>query len=422
MFTIEEKASPSPGFMKDHVFISYAAEDKTVADALCALLEGAGIRCWIAPRDITPGRVWSEAIIDAINESRVMILIFSRHSNKSPQVWREVERAVNRGMLLLKVRLEDIKPSRALELFISSSHWLDAFPPPVERHLAGLPATIKRLVAESHPTEEREAIQFESLEAELRARGQIRSARGLRKSAGKLSPTTRALIAVGVISASVVSIVTANKFLAGTDDQTNKSSGSPFAAESAGISMSIDSQPAPVSSPPPASPPPAETAATKTTANNTRTAGKTTGAAIVRNPPASTSTVRDTSTRNASGPVIPIRPPDPAAVAEVARVCVTALMKRDTVWLSNHYGTHLTVVDEKNVKTLSELLRNKGYKPQILSNPVAADGVVSFTMQFQYVTNFGTTPTRTVEFQVQTLVRLGNPELANCRVKGTLKL
>ena len=37
------------------VFLSYSSQDKTWADAACAVLERQRIRCWIAPRDITPG-------------------------------------------------------------------------------------------------------------------------------------------------------------------------------------------------------------------------------------------------------------------------------------------------------------------------------------------------------------------------------
>jgi hypothetical protein len=59
------------------VFISYSHIDKSAADAACATLEAVGIRCWIAPRDISPGAEWGETIIDAINSARVMVLIFS---------------------------------------------------------------------------------------------------------------------------------------------------------------------------------------------------------------------------------------------------------------------------------------------------------------------------------------------------------
>ena len=41
--------------MAHDVFISYSTADKTAADAVCAILEGNGVRCWIAPRDIMRG-------------------------------------------------------------------------------------------------------------------------------------------------------------------------------------------------------------------------------------------------------------------------------------------------------------------------------------------------------------------------------
>jgi TIR domain len=41
--------------MNFDAFISYSANDKVIADAACATLERAGIRCWIAPRDVVPG-------------------------------------------------------------------------------------------------------------------------------------------------------------------------------------------------------------------------------------------------------------------------------------------------------------------------------------------------------------------------------
>ena len=77
------------------VFISYASEDKIVADAACAMLESHAVRCWIAPRDVIPGMAYGEAIIDAIRGCRIMILVFSSKSNKSPHIPKEIERAVS---------------------------------------------------------------------------------------------------------------------------------------------------------------------------------------------------------------------------------------------------------------------------------------------------------------------------------------
>lgn len=124
--------------MSHDAFISYSVLDKPVADAACATLETAGIRCWIAPRDILPGMDRGEAIIDAINSSRVLILVFSSHANTSPEIKREVERAVSKGIAILPFRIENVPLSKSLEYFISVPHWLDALTPPLEKHLTVL--------------------------------------------------------------------------------------------------------------------------------------------------------------------------------------------------------------------------------------------------------------------------------------------
>ena len=53
-------------------------------------MEQNGIRCWMAPRDITPGLPFAEAITDGIKGSKVFILIYSYNSNNSSQVIKEV--------------------------------------------------------------------------------------------------------------------------------------------------------------------------------------------------------------------------------------------------------------------------------------------------------------------------------------------
>ena len=128
------------------MFISHSTRDKTAADAACAALEAAGIRCWIAPRDITPGAEWGEAIIEAINQCRVMVLIFSTNANESSQIRREVERAVSKGTPIIPLRIEDIAPARSLEYFIGNVHWLDAMTPPLEAHLRRLVESVKALL------------------------------------------------------------------------------------------------------------------------------------------------------------------------------------------------------------------------------------------------------------------------------------
>lgn len=132
--------------MAHDVFVSHSAKDKTVSDALVAKLEEQGIRCWVAPRDVVPGADWGESIIDAIESSRIMVLIFSASANGSPQIKREIERAVDKGVYTIPFRIEDVQPTKALEYFISSAHWLDAFSQPLGQHLDSLAKTIKAIL------------------------------------------------------------------------------------------------------------------------------------------------------------------------------------------------------------------------------------------------------------------------------------
>jgi len=133
--------------MPHQAFISYAQKDKNAADAVVAHLERSGIPCWIAPRDVLPGANWPEAIVNAINQCRVLILVFSSHANASEHVRREVELAVKRGVPVVPVRIEDAVPAGLLEFFLSTSHWMDAMSPPIERHLDVLASKLHILLA-----------------------------------------------------------------------------------------------------------------------------------------------------------------------------------------------------------------------------------------------------------------------------------
>lgn len=134
--------------MAHDVFISHSSSDKTVADTVCAALENAAIRCWIAPRDVQPGRSFAGEITRAIQQSEIMVLIFSGHSNNSEQVLREVQLAVNAHLHIIQFRIEDVHLNDDLRYFLSTPHWLDALTPPLEAHIARLMASINTLLSE----------------------------------------------------------------------------------------------------------------------------------------------------------------------------------------------------------------------------------------------------------------------------------
>ena len=144
--------SPTQNRMAHEVFISHSSLDKPVADAVCAALENIGIRCWIAPRDVQPGLSFAGEITRAIEHSKVMVLIFSAHSNTSAQILREVQLAANSHLHIVQFRIEDVVPNDDLEYYLSTPHWLDALTPPLEANLQRLGTSVKALLEMDPPS------------------------------------------------------------------------------------------------------------------------------------------------------------------------------------------------------------------------------------------------------------------------------
>ena len=121
--------------MAHDVFISYSKKDKAVADAICARLEQDGVRCWYAPRDIVPGADWAASIIEAIEKTKVMVLVFTDFANASRQVLREINNAVRCGVIIVPFRMTRAEPSKGMRYYLSTVHWLDAMDAPLENSI-----------------------------------------------------------------------------------------------------------------------------------------------------------------------------------------------------------------------------------------------------------------------------------------------
>jgi TolB-like protein/Tfp pilus assembly protein PilF len=129
---------PSVAGASRPVFISYASHDADTANQISRSLEGQGIACWIAPRDVKPGAQYADAIVRAINESMAVVLVLSASAMDSSHVAREVERAASKRKLIIPFRLDDAALNPELEYFLSNSQWI------VVPKL-GMPAALARL-------------------------------------------------------------------------------------------------------------------------------------------------------------------------------------------------------------------------------------------------------------------------------------
>ena len=107
------------------VFISHSSSDKELVEAVVDALERDGISVWVAPRDIPAGSNYGASIVKGIRECSVLLLIFSKDSNKSTAVFREVQKAYEEKKEIIPLRVDDVSISDDLGFYLSGLHWLD---------------------------------------------------------------------------------------------------------------------------------------------------------------------------------------------------------------------------------------------------------------------------------------------------------
>ena len=127
--------------MKNDIFISYASNDMAAAEAIVAALEASNLPCFMAPRDIPAGMDRAAAIIDAIFETRLFLLIHSVHANRSPQMARELRLVHDRHIGVFPVRLDDSPAHANIEFFLRRQDAFRAIP--LQAHLPCLLAAVQ---------------------------------------------------------------------------------------------------------------------------------------------------------------------------------------------------------------------------------------------------------------------------------------
>jgi TIR domain len=102
---------------------------KPTAQAVTADLRwrgrSAGLRCWIAPRNVVPGTMYADGIVHAIDESSILVLILSAQAVASAHVGREIERAVSKRHPVVALRIDAAPLTAAFEYFLNQSQWIE---------------------------------------------------------------------------------------------------------------------------------------------------------------------------------------------------------------------------------------------------------------------------------------------------------
>jgi hypothetical protein len=96
------------------VFISYSTADSEKAARLRAHIEGNGVVCSIAEKDIRAQSYWQTWIEERIKACQLCLLLFSNASRDSQEVRNEIDLAVSAGKEIWVVELE---PARVVDVF-----------------------------------------------------------------------------------------------------------------------------------------------------------------------------------------------------------------------------------------------------------------------------------------------------------------
>ncbi|HTY31281.1 toll/interleukin-1 receptor domain-containing protein [Mycobacterium sp.] len=134
------------GSKEPPVFLSYSSSDFLQAMATARHLETCGIGCWIAPRNIGAGESYPDAIMNGINNCKVLVALVSGSSNVSPHVHREIERALHRNVVIIPLRIENVLPTHSMEYLLATCQWIDALDPEFDEALDKLTRRIEQLV------------------------------------------------------------------------------------------------------------------------------------------------------------------------------------------------------------------------------------------------------------------------------------
>ena len=112
------------------IFISKSTKDHWLASSLCDKLEGIGITCWIAPRDLhsKASTHYADDIVDGIEEAKALVLILSRDSNTSDHCMNEITTACDKKKKVFVFQIDQIdKLNKTFNYYLSQKQWIQDF-------------------------------------------------------------------------------------------------------------------------------------------------------------------------------------------------------------------------------------------------------------------------------------------------------
>ncbi len=131
--------------MTADVFISYSREDKDRVIDLAQKLREAGVSLWIDQGGIDGAAMWSEEIVNALENSKVLMLMVSEKAVTSHNVVKEVTIASERKGHILPVHLEPTRIPQGLKYPLAGIQHIEYFAATPEEATKSILRSLERL-------------------------------------------------------------------------------------------------------------------------------------------------------------------------------------------------------------------------------------------------------------------------------------
>lgn len=110
---------------KYDIFISYSRKDKYQVDKIVDILKFRGYKVWIDIDGIESGEAFRKTIVEAIENSSIMIFFSSDASNKSKWTTKEISLGVEYNMYLIPIKLDKASYNKSIIFDLIDLDYID---------------------------------------------------------------------------------------------------------------------------------------------------------------------------------------------------------------------------------------------------------------------------------------------------------
>ncbi len=179
--------------MSAEVFISYAAKDRERVLGLVQRLREARVTVWIDQAGIDVSTMWSQEIVNAIRDCKVMLLSISPHSTESENVVKELALASERKKPIIPVYLEPADIPGTMEYQLAGIQRVEYF---AENEDAAFRAMVRSLAKRGVSVDAAKA----GLEGDDALEASLAAHQNRARSQPKPAPAKRSLIAATAVA------------------------------------------------------------------------------------------------------------------------------------------------------------------------------------------------------------------------------